>query len=59
MNEQELLAWPNCITPDCKNKACASENSKYCFPCTKRLHEFNSAPVGYFDAFRKAQKERK
>lgn len=51
----ELMAWPNCVTADCEHKACASLNSKYCGPCTKRLHAENSAPVGYFDALRAAQ----
>jgi hypothetical protein len=63
MNERErptlttLNAWPNCQTPDCENKASARLNSIYCHPCTGRLGGQDSAPVGYFDEFRRVQLE--
>jgi hypothetical protein len=49
---ETIAAWPNCETPDCSRKACASANSVYCFPCSKQRNAFNSAPAGYFDKFR-------
>jgi hypothetical protein len=29
-----LNEWPDCITPDCQNKACLSIGSPFCFPCS-------------------------
>lgn len=53
--QKVIQVWPNCATADCENKACASLNSIYCGPCTKKLHADDSAPADHFAEFRRAQ----
>ncbi len=31
-----LEAWPNCATPDCKNKRCIWSGEKECYQCCVR-----------------------
>lgn len=32
--QQQLDAWPNCVVPDCPNKACLDLGSDKCHPHT-------------------------